>query len=693
MAIDLPETIPTIISTLRRSNSARTIQKLKRNFKPQENSKCSFARTKAQRSDQCRHFLRKHPTKSFDVSEERVTTLNKECHSVENNRKGNVVECEQSLLGDSAKQADLSFIKSFDWNSKETEPREIPIPNWREVNSIREKCFPNRRSQSSGKLLISRSEIMKRRKRVFLLSCLGFVLICLAIFVRLFDPLETILNWALSLAPGTFALNLWLSPPVTVYVKIYIFNFTNPGDFLAGKEKLKVQQLGPYVYAEQLENTNPIFHSNGTLSYIPRRKVTHIPEMSVGNPKSVQVTVPNIPFLGLASMVSDSSVFTNLAFMTLSKYLGSEPFLNLTVHDYLWGYDDPLVKMANKIVSTKIPFSKFGLLDRMYDEGDNVITIRLSDNGLKMTDKGYLPQYSIDTWNGSPGLSTWGYKPENFQTEGPIRPEPHERCKLIRGASDGVIFPRNVSPKIVHQVFRKSFCRMIPLVFEKEGIAKNGIPAYWYKLPENVFDTPETNPAQACYCTPNSTCLPKGLSDITPCYYNIPAAVSFPHFLAGDPKLLEDVQGLSPNKEEHGTNIMLQPNLGMPMEFQTRIQTNIVMKKIRYNSRIAPLSDLTLPIVWIELEMDGLPTYITLLLYVIVFVAPGLLIAIVIICFVSGLCLLIYSTTNLLIAEGWLKLSSKVQGKYSSIQITPMINKSSIINIYQGRSQLCLPLT
>lgn len=92
-------------------------------------------------------------------------------------------------------------------------------------------------------------------------------------------------------------------------------------------------------------------------------------------------------------------------------------------------------------------------------------------------------------------------------------------------------------------------------------------------------------------------------------------------------------------------------------------------------------------------EMDGLPTYITLLLYVIVFVAPGLLIAIVIICFVSGLCLLIYSTTNLLIAEGWLKLSSKVQGKYSSIQITPMINKSSIINIYQGRSQLCLPLT
>lgn len=50
----------------------------------------------------------------------------------------------------------------------------------------------------------------------------------------------------------------------------------------------------------------------------------------------------------------------------------------------------------------------------MYDEGENLITIRLSDNGLKMTDKGYLPRYTIDTWNGSPGLSNWGYKAENY---------------------------------------------------------------------------------------------------------------------------------------------------------------------------------------------------------------------------------------------------------------------------------------
>lgn len=53
------------------------------------------------------------------------------------------------------------------------------------------------------------------------------------------------------------------------------------------------------------------------------------------------------------------------------------------------------------------------------------------------------------------------------------------------------------------------------------GVFDNGIPGYWYKLPDNVFDTPDQNPAQACYCDPKvKTCLPKGLSDITPCYYS-----------------------------------------------------------------------------------------------------------------------------------------------------------------------------
>lgn len=51
----------------------------------------------------------------------------------------------------------------------------------------------------------------------------------------------------------------------------------------------------------------------------------------------------------------------------------------------------------------------------MYDEGENLVTIRLQDNGMNVTDKAYLPQFSIDSWNGSPGLRAWGYKPQDFE--------------------------------------------------------------------------------------------------------------------------------------------------------------------------------------------------------------------------------------------------------------------------------------
>lgn len=52
----------------------------------------------------------------------------------------------------------------------------------------------------------------------------------------------------LYLTPGSVLFNLWTEPPYAVYIKAYIFNVTNGEEFLAGREKLKLQQLGPYSY-------------------------------------------------------------------------------------------------------------------------------------------------------------------------------------------------------------------------------------------------------------------------------------------------------------------------------------------------------------------------------------------------------------------------------------------------------------
>jgi CD36 family. len=52
----------------------------------------------------------------------------------------------------------------------------------------------------------------------------------------------------MSLTEGSTLYHLWQKPPVNAYIKVYVFNVTNPKEFLSGREKLRVQEVGPYIY-------------------------------------------------------------------------------------------------------------------------------------------------------------------------------------------------------------------------------------------------------------------------------------------------------------------------------------------------------------------------------------------------------------------------------------------------------------
>lgn len=58
-------------------------------------------------------------------------------------------------------------------------------------------------------------------------------------------------------------------------------------------------------------------------------------------------------------------MFAALGLGTLLKSMNSQPMLNLSVYDYLWGYEDPLVRLASNIVPNIINFETFGILDRV----------------------------------------------------------------------------------------------------------------------------------------------------------------------------------------------------------------------------------------------------------------------------------------------------------------------------------------
>lgn len=74
--------------------------------------------------------------------------------------------------------------------------------------------------------------------------------------------------------------------------------------------------------------------------------------------------------------------------------------------------------------------------------------------------------------------------------------------------------------RAVFRVYRKAFCRALPIVFKKEVLTDQGLPGYLYVLKDNFADPPDQNPDNECYCLNKKNCLKKGLINLTPCYYS-----------------------------------------------------------------------------------------------------------------------------------------------------------------------------
>lgn len=105
-------------------------------------------------------------------------------------------------------------------------------------------------------------------------------------------------------------------------------------------------------------------------------------------------------------------------------------------------------------------------------------------------------------------------------------------------------------------------------------------------------------------------------------FADIPTAVSYPHFYRSDPALLAGVDGLQPDAERHGFEIVLQPQLGVPMRVHSRIQINLLMDRVTLNSRVKPYADLVLPIVWMEISVEQLTPGLIVLLHLLFNVLP-----------------------------------------------------------------------
>jgi len=118
----------------------------------------------------------------------------------------------------------------------------------------------------------------------------------LGISYLLFDPLvkHVVLNRLVLSNQSDFA-KIWQNPPITPHLKVYFFNLTNPEEFLSGKEKPNVVEIGPYTYHQKWIKENVQWHGNGTMSYSTRKEFTFVRDLSIGDHRTDNLTILNVP--------------------------------------------------------------------------------------------------------------------------------------------------------------------------------------------------------------------------------------------------------------------------------------------------------------------------------------------------------------------------------------------------------------
>uniref|UniRef100_A0A9J8CIN4 Uncharacterized protein n=2 Tax=Cyprinus carpio TaxID=7962 RepID=A0A9J8CIN4_CYPCA len=386
------------------------------------------------------------------------------------------------------------------------------------------------------------------------LLILGIALLVAQVFQTM---IQERIKKEITLAENSRVLDGWINPPPPVYMQYFFFNVTNPDEFLAGKEKPKVTQIGPYTYREYRPRENVTFLENGTKIFATNPKsFVFLRDMSVGDPEVDRLTTVNIPFIAVMNELNSYSFFLRSFVSLWMRSLGVEVFMNRTVHEVLWGFKDPLLSKIHTM-SPEVD-EHFGLMYNKNGTHEGEFVFHTGE-------KNYMDYGKIDTWNGISQMNWWSSNQSN----------------MING-TDGSVFHTFLSRKELLYIFAADLCRSIHLGYVADTEVK-GIPAFRFAPPSDVLAPPDENPSNAGFCVPAGDCLGKGVLKVSVCRQGAPIVVSFPHFYQADERYISAIDGMNPNAEEHETYLDINPTTGVPIRACKRAQLNVILKRVPGN--------------------------------------------------------------------------------------------------------------
>ncbi|XP_014254446.1 scavenger receptor class B member 1-like isoform X2 [Cimex lectularius] len=467
--------------------------------------------------------------------------------------------------------------------------------------------------------MILQFEMDDFEQRVFTTMVCGLCAISLGSVLVGVDPYDIIFKMKVTFTEDGEGFLMWKKPDIDLYLKVYLFNVTNPDGFLHHGEKLRVQEVGPYVYRERISHENTTFNENGTITATPMHPLEYVPEMSNGTESDI-LTLPNIALLSFAQVQSTSNIFKKMAVNLLIKQTNSQPLVAMTAKEFMFGYKTTILTLGNKFMPTWISFDKLGLIDRMYDfDGDTSTTYSgvndIKNSGLLATynQKGYLPQW-----------------------EAP--------CNNLTGASDGTKFNSLIKKDQDLLFFRKSLCRSMSLVRIGEEVIK-GIHGYRYAFKNNSLDNGAVRPENKCFCH-KGRCLPAGILDVQECYYGFPIVLSYPHFYQSDKSVQDAVEGIHPNKDLHSTYFVINEDSGLPLSLSVKMQINMAFTDLSSMSHVEQFSNLILPMLWTDITMKELPTGMAFKFYLYLTLGPILQVVTTYLLLIGGVAFILLSLAS-----------------------------------------------
>lgn len=339
-------------------------------------------------------------------------------------------------------------------------------------------------------------------------KCLIISIIVLFIGVGLLIGLPFVvhseINRKMKLSNDTTLYKSWSTCRSGMIVEFYFFNVSNIKEFMAG-EKPILKQIGPYTY-EQITCKGLLnnFPQNGTVFYADRNTFKFLPKRSIGL-ESDNVTVINMGYVSIANYVGRYKIIDKLIDWLINLYYHHKLFLQKSVKEMIWGYEDPVLKQISKLISVQ---DKIGLYA---DKNDSIGAHFEVNNGVE--DTKLVGQ--IITFNGSRNLSVWNSPLANN----------------ING-SDGSLFPPFLENSHTVNVFSADLCRSLEFTARStdKPVYINSVPTRKYTLSNRTFQSPDVNPDNRGFCLDYPNCPKSGILDMRSCLKNASIAISLPHF-------------------------------------------------------------------------------------------------------------------------------------------------------------------